>query len=132
MFLNRLAQEEKIAFLELAHYISRSDDDFSETQKNIISQYCMEMAINDIDYSEESFNLDQSISKITNKESQKIVLLEVMALVYADNILHDNEKVILDSMILKFGLNPTLATVYAEWSKATLALFVQGNALIEL
>ncbi len=30
MFLNRLEKEEKIAFLELAHYVARSDNDFSE------------------------------------------------------------------------------------------------------
>ena len=30
MFLNRLEKEEKIAFLELAHYVARSDNDFSD------------------------------------------------------------------------------------------------------
>lgn len=30
MFLNRLNQDEKIAFLELAHHIARSDNNFSK------------------------------------------------------------------------------------------------------
>lgn len=37
MFLNRLEKEEKIAFLELAHYVARSDNDFSLSQKDIIN-----------------------------------------------------------------------------------------------
>ena len=41
MFLNRLEKEEKIAFLELAHYVARSDNDFSLSQKDIINNYCI-------------------------------------------------------------------------------------------
>ena len=48
MFLNRLEKEEKIAFLELAHYVARSDNDFSLSQKDIINNYCIEMQIEDI------------------------------------------------------------------------------------
>ena len=38
MFLNKLSNDEKNAFLELAHHIARSDDDFSEKQKTILQQ----------------------------------------------------------------------------------------------
>ena len=48
MFLNRLIGEEKIAFLELAHYVARSDNNFSESEKEIISKYCTEMQIDNI------------------------------------------------------------------------------------
>jgi len=132
MFLNQLIKEEKIAFLELAHYIARSDNDFSDKQKEIIAIYCLEMQIEDIDYSEESYNLDTTLSKFTNSTNQKIALLEVMALVYSDNILHEEEKKILDTMIEKFNLNPILVDIYAEWTKSILAITAQGQALIEL
>jgi hypothetical protein len=132
MFLNRLNQIEKEAFLELAHHVARSDEDFSENQKEIISQYCMEMSIEDIEYDDSKFVLDRVLAKIECKKSQKIVLLEVMALVYSDGLLHDAEKEIIDNMIEKYSLNQALATVYAEWAKSTLALYIQGNALIEL
>ena len=36
MFLNQLNKEEKIAFLELVHYIARSDNDFSKAEKTTI------------------------------------------------------------------------------------------------
>ena len=132
MFLNKLSNNEKNAFLKLAHYIARSDNDFSGDQKNIISTYCLEMEIEDINYNEESFDLEQTLSKIETKSGQKIALLELMALVYSDNILHDEEKKVLDSMIKKFDFNPILIDIYAEWTKSILAITAQGQALIEL
>ena len=132
MFLNRLTTDEKKSFLELAHHIARSDDNFSDKQKEIIATYCLEMQIEDIDYNEENYNLDTTLSKFINSINQKIVLLEVMALVYSDNVLHEEEKKILDVMISKFSLNPILADIYAEWTKSILAITAQGQALIEL
>jgi len=132
MFLNRLNQEEKIAFLEIAHHIARSDNNFSEDQKTIIAKYCTEMQIEDIDFDEENFDLSLTLQKIKNAKSQKIVLLEVMALVYSDNVLHEEEKRVLSQIVSGFGLSESLTVIYAEWSKAMLSLFIQGNALIEL
>lgn len=132
MFLDRLNKDEKVAFLELAHHVARSDNDFSELQKEIIGKYCMEMQIEDINYDENSFNIENTLVKVQEKQSQKIILLEIMALVYSDNILHAEEQKVLDIITGTFGLNSSLTTVYGEWTKAILALYVQGNALIEL
>lgn len=132
MFLNRLSAEEKVAFLELAHHIARSDFDFSEDQQTIIEKYCAEMQVEDITYDEEKFDIYQTLDKVENKQSQKIILLEMMALVYSDNILHEEEQKVLEIMIEEFELSNTLSVVYGEWSKAVLALSIQGEALISL
>ena len=132
MFLNRLEKEEKIAFLELAHYVARSDNDFSDKEKNVINIYCTEMQISDVDYDKSSFNLGLTLSKIKSSQSQKIILLEIMALIYSDNILHQSEEIILQDIINKFQLDSKLIPIYAEWSKAILALSIQGEALIVL
>ena len=132
MFLNRLKKKEKKAFLELAHHIARSDNDFSESQKDIIGKYCMEMQLDDIKYNDKKFNLDKTLSKIDSSKSQKIVLLEIMALVYSDSLLHVKEKKVLDAMIKKFNMKKSLSIVYGEWAKSILALYIQGEALIDL
>ncbi|MBP7025618.1 MAG: hypothetical protein KBE24_11415 [Fusobacteriaceae bacterium] len=132
MFLNRLEKEEKIAFLELAHYVARSDNDFSDKEKNVINIYCTEMQISDVDFDKSSFNLGLTLSKIKSSQSQKIILLEIMALIYSDNILHQSEEIILQDIINKFQLDSKLIPIYAEWSKAILALSIQGEALIVL
>ncbi|CAA6815796.1 MAG: Unknown protein [uncultured Campylobacterales bacterium] len=132
MFLNRLNPEEKVAFLELAHHIARSDNDFSNLQKEIISGYCMEMQITDIEYNNETFDLVTTLNKIESEQSKKIILLEVMALIYSDDILHEGEKKILNTMIERFQLNNTIADVYTQWSKSILALTIQGEALLHI
>lgn len=132
MFLNKLNEKEKAAFLKLAYYVAISDNDFSIEEKEIINVYCAEMQINDIDFDKSNFNLDLTLLEIESSESQKIVLLEIMALVYADNILHQSEEDVLEKMVNKFNLNSKLTSVYAEWTKAILALTKQGVSLIEL
>jgi len=132
MFLDRLKKKEKVAFLELAHHMARSDNDFSESQKSIIAKYCMEMQIDDIKYNKNNFNLKKVLSKFKSKSSQKIALLEIVALVYSDNILHSEEKRVLDLMIKNFRLKKSLVVIYSQWSKSILALYAQGQALIDL
>ena len=132
MFLNRLSQEEKSAFLELAHHIARSDNDFSEDQKSIIAKYCMEMQMEDIKYDEDSFDIYTTLDYIQNPRSRKIVLLEIMALIYADDFLHEGERKVLEKVLEEFGLNYNLSVVYTQWAKTMLNLYIQGNALIEL
>jgi len=132
MFLNRLNQEEKGAFLELAHHIARSDNNFSEAQKSIISKYCMEMQMNDIEYNKETFDIYNTLDKIQDRRSPKIVLLEIMALIYSDDFLHEEERKVLEKVLEEFGLNYNLSIVYTQWAKTMLNLYIQGNALIEL
>ena len=116
----------------MAHYIAHSDNDFSNKEKETMAIYCAEMQINDIDFDKANFDLDSTLLEIESSQSQKIVLLEIMALVYSDNILHQSEEEVLEKIVNKFNLSPKLASVYAEWSKAILALTIQGMSLIEL
>ena len=132
MFLNRLNEDEKVAFLELAHHMARSNNDFSQAQQSIIGQYCLEMQIEDINYDEKDYNLSEILKKIDNKSSQKIVLLEIMALVYSNQKIDKEEQEVLDAMITEFNLTSSLVIVYGEWTKAILAISIQGSALIEL
>lgn len=131
MFLNKLENNEKVAFLTLAHHIARSDGDFSENEQNVIATYCMEMQIQDINYNENDFNLDTVLSEIRSKENQKILLLEIMALIYSDG-LHEEEQKILNRITEKYNISEALSIVYSEWSKSILSISNQGQALIRL
>jgi len=132
MVLYRLNEEEKKAFLELAHYLARVDNNFMDKEKEIIKQYCIEMNIQDIEYDKNKFDLNKTLQKFKNPKSQKIVLLEIMALIYADNILHPAEKRVLNVMCKEFNINPLMANIYGEWSKAMMALYLQAESLINL
>jgi len=132
MFLNRLTYEEKEAFLLLAHHVAHSDNNLSVDEELVIDKYSMEMQMDDIEYDETKFNLTEVLSTFTQDSHKKIALLEIMALVYADGVVAEEEENLIKAMISQFDLNPNLAVVYREWSKSILSLFVQGEALIHL
>jgi len=132
MFLNRLGKKEKIAFLELAHHIARSDNNFSEEEKTIIDTYCFEMQLEDIIYNKESFSLEENLAVFENKMSKNVVLLELMALIYSDNIVEKQEQEIIDTILAIFNFNASLAKIYAEWTKSILAITAQGQLLLEV
>lgn len=132
MFLNRLSMSEREAFLELAYYIANVDSDFADTEAEIIAKYCMEMQLDDIEFNASAFDLHTCLNSFESEGSKKIVLLEIMALVYADSALVEQEDAALSEIIDHFELNPNLAIVYREWAKSILSLFVQGEALIHI
>ena len=133
MFLNRLSAEEKNAFLVLAHHVARSDADFSAEERIIIAKYCMEMQIDDIDdYDETPFDLEQILDQFETASHRNIVLLELMALVYADGRLAQQESMLLDRFVDHCHMNPNLSIIYKEWAKNILSLYTQGEALIHL
>ena len=132
MFLNRLEQTSKEVFIQLAHHLARSDEAFTNIQKSLIDGYLNEMDISDIKYNEEEFSLEECICLVTNKEDQKIILLELLAIVYADNLMHPAEKEIIDTMVDTWKINSSLVVVYGEWSRSLLSLQIQGEALLDL
>ena len=72
----------KWRFLEIAHHLAWSNNDFSDTQKAVIATYCLEMQINDISHNkncEERFNL----TKITKPQSQGIAFRNLCFILFA-------------------------------------------------
>lgn len=132
MFLNRLDNNSKEVFLSLAYYISTVDSSYENVQKTLIVKYLQEMNISDIEFKINEFSLIESIKKITNKEYQKIILIELLGIINNDNIITSIEKDMLDTIVDTWNINSSLVVVYSEWSKNLLSLYVQGEALLEL
>ena len=132
MFLNKLDTQSKEVFLMLAHHVARSDESFSDVQKSLIDGYAKEMDINDVEFDENKFSLEECLKTITDKDSQKIILMEILAIVYTDNIIHPAEKDIIDTIVDIWKINSSLVVVYGEWAKNLLSLHIQGEALLEL
>ena len=132
MFLNRLDNNSKEVFLSLAYYISTVDTSYENIKKTLIVKYLQEMNISDIEFKIDEFSLVESIKKITNKEYQKIILIELLGIINNDNIITSIEKDMLDTIVDTWNINSSLVVVYSEWSKNLLSLYVQGEALLEL
>lgn len=132
MFLNRLNMKEKTAFLMMAHHIAHADGEFCSREQLVVDKYCMEMQVDDVEYSASEFNLADQLAAFEKDSHKKIALLELMALVFSDEVYHPAEKAVIDEIVEIFELNPNLAIVYKEWAKSILSLFIQGEALIHI
>jgi hypothetical protein len=132
MFLNKLDNDSKEVFLYLAHHTAKSDGLHSDMQQNLINGYLKEMNIQDVVYQEDKFSLVDCLKKVTNKEYQKVILIELLAIVYTDNIMDLPEKIIIDTIVDTWGINSSLVVVYGEWSRNLLSLYIQGEALLDL
>jgi len=132
MFLNRLKQEEKLEFLKLAHYVARVDGKFVNQEELTIFTYCKEMKISDIDFDESKYNMEASMSIVKSKRTKKIIILEILALIYSDELFHPKEKEVVGKLSEIFNIDPNLLIIYGQWAKNAISIQLQGEALINL
>lgn len=131
MFLSRLHDHEKVAFLQLAHHVTRSDAEVSPEEGIILAQYCFEMGSADAEYDAVEFDLDVVLGKF-DEDHRNIVVLELTALAHADGKVSEHEGLILDRVIKHFNMREPVAIIYREWAKNVMSLYLQGEALISL
>ncbi len=100
MYISRLNSDKKHMFLDLELYISKTDGDFSESEKQIIDVHCMEMHIDNNNY-ECELPFDELLRKLKEDctvEEKHIIFIELLAVVMADNVYHESEKKIIDRL----------------------------------
>lgn len=130
MLLMRLKSEEKFAFLKLAYHVANIDGEFDTEEKDIIQEYCAEMGIDNIEHDRTEFNLEETLKAITTKESQTIVLLELLILVHSDDKYHRFEHNIIDEIAATFHISKTTLEIYSQWGKMSSALYTQGKLFL--
>jgi len=109
--------------------ISKSDTNNYSSQENLEDSDFFSRKPEDRNFIEEVGNL---IPIFKSSISRKILLLEVMAIIYANNQYHPEQEEIIKFILDAFELSPYLVTVYTEWAKTVLSTYKQGEALINL
>jgi len=131
MLLMKLQPKEKFSFLQLAHYLARIDNDYGEKEQEIILEYCAEMGIeNDNDFETEEFNLEDILKDFKSKKSKKIVVLELMILIHADDKFDLKEKALIAKINDIFKLSPKNLEFCSQWGKGVAASYSQGKLFI--
>ncbi len=132
MLLMKLAPREKFSFLQLAHYLARIDNDYGEKEQEIILEYCAEMGIENDEYFDlDEFSLKDTLKDFKTKKSQKIVVLELMILIHADDKFDLKEKALVSKINDSFKLSPQNLEFCSQWGKGVAAQYHQGKLFIE-
>ena len=132
MLLMKLEPREKFSFLQLAHYLARIDNEYGEKEEEIILEYCAEMGIdNDDDFDIADFSLEDILKDFKNKKSRKIVILELMILIHADDKFDLKERTLITKINSSFDFSSKDVEFYSQWGKAVAALYSQGRLFIQ-
>lgn len=99
MYLAMLSNEKKHLFLNLEIYLSKVDSDFSAAEKRIIDAHCIEMHIDNNGYEADMSQSDifEGLKEFTKQES-KIVFLELVGTIMADNVYNIEEKALVKKL----------------------------------
>ena len=92
MLLNNLNENEKTAFISLCNIFAAVNGVVEEAEKKQMKEYCDEMFI---EYDENKlYNYDEiyNVFSKSSKTNKKIVLCELVGLIYSDGIMDDIEK----------------------------------------
>lgn len=132
MFLMKLEPKEKFSFLQLAHYIARIDNEFGLEEEEIILEYCTEMGIeNDKDFDLEIFNLEETLKDFKSKKSKKIVILELMILIHADDKFDLKERALITKINGIFNFCHEDIEFLSQWGKGVTSFYSKGKLFIE-
>ena len=124
MLLMKLEAREKFAFLQLAHYLARVDNNFGKEEEEVILEYCDEMGIENIDsFDMDSFNLEATLNNFKSQRSRKIVVLELMILVQIDSVFNINEQILIEKISQNFGISTKDLNDFSSWGKSVAKLY---------
>ena len=120
----KLEAREKFAFLQLAHYLARVDNNFGKEEEEVILEYCDEMGIENIDnFDIENFNLEATLNNFKSQRSRKIVVLELMILVHIDSVFNINEQILIEKISQNFGISTKDLNDFSSWGKSVAKLY---------
>ncbi len=109
MFLNMLNKDEKEGFLDLAIKAVEANGDVAKEEIQMLHSFAAEMKIP----SRTTTNRDLSIIlkdfvDNSSKKSMKIVVFELISILYADGEFDEQEKKYLDAVTSAFGLDTSV------------------------
>ena len=105
MYLNKLNDEEKKAFLGLAHFVAGANGVVEDAEKNMIAQYCVEMEITDIPLENSSIESVLSVFDNSTKVIKNIVMLELVGLCMSDGEFDSDESGIIERISSGLGIS---------------------------
>lgn len=136
MLLKYLSRPEQELFLELCNFAANIDNDYSEQEKNYIQEYRQEMTLDENAYTIKGVEYDEIVKKIleiSTPESIRRIIVELVALLKSDGILHSQENNLMAKLQEDFKLSSDiLKEIYEslenlENAYAKIFAIVNGN-----
>ena len=129
MFLSLLNTTEKMLFLEAANQVIISDGRIDDVEGQLLQSYKNEMGIPN-EYTVKNISMNRILSEITNEQTKKIFLIELMSLCFINNEFSFAEKEIIKELCVGFDIDEQKCGQYEKWVKQFLDVYLAGIELI--
>jgi len=105
MFLAKLNDKEKRAFMSLAKALALADGIVVSQEEKFMNLYAKEMDLTDYDFNSDIDSVIKELADSATDEVKRIVILELVELANADGNFSGEEKDLVKKVIKAFGLN---------------------------
>jgi len=129
MFLHKLNTAQREAFLVMAQRISMADGEDDMGELDDIENLKAQLGV--------SYNPDMSavlgdlpLEPFDTQESRVIAMMELLAIAYTDDYLHEAESALIGDVAAAFGFSQEQLDTIAGWSMNALDLRREGEALL--
>ncbi len=126
MFLSALSQDEKVAFLELAHHLVSADGVMSIEELFEEMRHEMRLVKR---VGGDPLNVNSLCEVFTRTQSQRIAVLELITLALVDG-LAVTEHALINTVARSFNLSPRTLARYYSWAHRLARLNDEARALI--
>lgn len=104
MLLNQFTSEEKNAFLSLCVHAAKANNVFADEEYEMLHAYCKEMGVEDFDANlADDLETVAQVFKLSTIKNKKIMLFELLGLLYSDGSYDGLEKEFLKNFLDTVG-----------------------------
>lgn len=132
MFLKCLSDEERRAFLDLAHQVAEADGEVAGAEAEMLAYFRIEMGLSEADYPLAGLSIAAAAAQFSSDKSKRAALMELMLVVMADGVAHPGEHALLVEVADAFGIDQETADRQFAWVQRLMALVATGGRLIEV
>lgn len=124
MFLELLNTEKKIMFLHLAANAANVNGVLDEAEKQLLEMYAKQMDVEVIEKSDIPLEVVlERLNNICDFNEKKVILFELIGVLFADKEYDDSERRFLESIAYKFGISNEMIDTMVSLMKEYIDLY---------
>jgi len=131
MFLGVLSSGERKLFAQLLYEVAHIDGDFSEPERNQLGVYLKEMEVGWDVIEDEHLPINNLAQKLaaSSEIAKKAMMIELVALVYADGEYSESERKTIESVCSAFSFSDQYIQEITEWVNEITPIYIKGYSL---
>ena len=132
MYLNLLNEKEKELFLEMAFFLSNCDQDFAESEKQMIDEYRREMSMTEERYQIRKLPLEDSLKNLRDSSqlTKNAMFLELLALAKCDKNFGSNEQELIATIRDSFCVSEDKYNESLKWVDDMQKLYAKSHRIV--